>query len=186
MKKQWICVHNRCGPRAAGGAFPTDNPSETSTCPARVPSIGDREYPQSYPPPFVDNGAPLFTAARGALCSATPISPVRRLDSGAENRLNAGFCDAAGDHVCASPGLARTVYAHKASAASGKRPDPRQCLRPRRTGPAAAGSKTEPESSAWPQQPRLNTKRLHCGSPMRTIRGGQGTPASAGARCRRI
>ncbi|WP_240991460.1 hypothetical protein, partial [Cupriavidus taiwanensis] len=26
-----------------------------------------------------------------------------RLDRAAENRLNGGFCDAAGDHVCASP-----------------------------------------------------------------------------------
>ena len=32
---------------------------------------------------------------------------IRRLDTFEENRLNGGFCDAAGDHVCASPGLAR-------------------------------------------------------------------------------
>ena len=67
--------------------------------------------------------------------------------------------------------------------ASGLIPASASATRPE---PAAAGSKTEPESSAWPQQPRQNSERLHCGSPMRTIRGGQGAPASAGARKARI
>lgn len=52
---------------------------------------------------------PLWTMAHHGPQSGVAIVPVHtvlRLDIAAENRLNAGFCDAAGDHVCASPGLA--------------------------------------------------------------------------------
>ena len=52
--------------------------------------------------------------------------------------------------------------------------------------PAAAGSKTEPEIVGNAARFLQETERLHCGSPMRTIRGGQGAPASAGARKARI
>lgn len=107
---------------------------------------------------------PLWTMGHHGPLGAVAIVPLHTdlcLDSAGENRLNGGFCDAAGDHVCASPGLACSC-----------RP------RPQATPPAARAirpaAKTEPESSDTPRQ------FLACGSPMRTIRGGHGTPAPAG------
>ncbi len=105
----------------------------------------------------------LWTMGHHGPQGAVAIVPLHtdlRLDSAGENRLNGGFCDAAGDHVCASPVWpVRAVRANRLAT----------CTRV-----STAGSKTEPESSDTPLQ------FLASGSPMRTIRGGHGTPALAG------
>lgn len=90
-----------------------------------------------------------------------PSHTERRLDTVAENRLNGGFCDAAGDHVCASPGLA--------------------C--PCRPRPQATCLQRAPFGRQLRQNQNRRTRRcssLASGNPMRTIRGGHGTPAPAG------
>jgi len=80
-------------------------------------------------------------------------------------------------------------------------PGPYTCKRVRHRAsgliPASAWPATRGKASGGRQQDRTrivgmaaatstDTERLHCGSPMRTIRGGQGVPATADARKARI
>lgn len=96
-------------PRLAQAAPTADNPSETRTWITFEAPRRNTGAVRCYPPGIVDNGAPAFTHRPGGIVAAFSAPPVPRLDTLCENRLNGGFCDAAGDHVCASPGLASTV-----------------------------------------------------------------------------
>lgn len=82
-----------------------------------------------------------------------------RLDSAAENRLNGGFCDAAGDHVCASPVWpVRAVRANRFHYLH-TRQHGRQQDRTRIVGPAAA----VPSQAAAPCEPyAAATAPRHC------------------------
>lgn len=72
----------------------------------------------------------LWTMGHHGAHGGVAIVPVHtdlRLDIAAETGLNAGFCDAAGDHVCASPGLACSCRPRpQATPASRRRPAARQ------------------------------------------------------------
>ena len=122
-------------------------------------------------------------ARHGDVTDSPPpsASTIGRLDSRNEYRLNGGFCDAAGDHVCASPGLARTVRVnHVRHQASGLIPAGASS---NVAMPAAAGSKTEPESSARPQL----SQSLHRGTaPCEPYAAAKAPRQIAGARKARI
>jgi len=96
----------------------------------------------------VDNGAPTHAPA---IVAASAALAIRCLDSSREYRLNGGFCDAAGDHVCASPGLARTATCkHVRHQASGLIPRQRLGLQPGQRRPAARQNQNRRQTAANP------------------------------------
>lgn len=115
------------------------------------------------------------TAAIACACTRTAASSHGSLDRRAENPLNGGFCDAAGDHVCASPGLTRFI-----SGGGPEHGSPAPAARSSRPACVAKPVSRHPRPASGQLQDNHKRRQYRIrGGPMRTIRGSHG-PFAAG------
>lgn len=102
----------------------------------------------------------------------TAASSHSSLDRRAENPLNGGFCDAAGDHVCASPGLTRFIFLSGGGPELGS---PAPAARSSRPACVAKPVSRHPRPASGQLQDKHKRRQYRIrGGPMRTIRGSQG------------
>lgn len=198
-----MTVHNLERRSAAAGTYRGQSLDLKGDCPSHHAAKAPLGPLENVHRTTVDKeSAPMADA-----CTRPAASSHSSLDRRAENPLNGGFCDAAGDHVCASPGLTRftprqprflfrsflSKTVQTAGAPSGFRPARRKEAaaglssgRPRkpRGHPAQPASRDLYRDTQGRRQVSFRTitsvgSTASAAAPMRTIRGSHG-PYAAG------